>query len=265
MAIRLVVIDMDGTLLDDALMLSQKNEEKIHDLIDKGIDVVFATGRTFKATQHYAEIFIRDIPLITYNGALIKTSLSEEIIASKTMLLEDAYKILAFGEKENTYTKVYINDVLYVDKETPEAIAFSRNHGIKYQAVGRLKDNIKKPPYLIVFKDSIGKITEMRKKLSIFNNLSYTLSTPGSLEFMPKNTSKALSIAKLAKKIGIKREETLAIGNSLNDYDMLKWAGIGVAMKNSDVELKKYWNNISQYDNNEDGVSKIIDKYITYQ
>jgi len=263
MKIKLIAIDMDGTLLDDKLNLSERNKDKLNELLANGVYVVFATGRTYRAAKHYAKELIKDIPLITYNGALIKMSLSEKVVMSVPIPLEKAYKIISLGEKHDVYIKVYIDDKLYVEQETMEAIKFSSEHRISYQVIDKLKDNIAKQPFMIVFKDSIEKITKVREELEYQrdNTLSFTLSTPYSLEFSAPNISKANSLINLCNEMGITMNEVLSIGNSLNDLDMLKVSGIGIAMKNSDDELKRNWSNISQYTNNEDGVAKIIDDY----
>jgi len=262
--IKLVALDMDGTLLDDSLILSERNKNTLNELLGQGIHIVFATGRTFKAAQFYAKELCKDIPLITYNGALIKMSASEEEILSNTIPVENANQIIKLGEQYDIYTKVYINDVLYVERETLESKVFSREHRIQYCAIGKLSSNITQPPNMIVFKDSLQKITTIREKLKnhMKDTLSFTLSNPYSLEFSAPGVSKANGLIYLSTKLNISKNEMLAIGNSLNDLDMLKLAGTGIAMKNSDDELKISWEEVSEYTNNDDGVAKIIDKYL---
>ena len=127
-----------------------------------------------------------------------------------------------------------------------------------------MSEGIKENPYLIVFKDSLDKINTIKEKIRIELKLpiSYTMSTPNSLEFMAEGVSKASSLEYLTNILNIKSDETLAIGNSLNDLDMLRWAGIGIAMKNSDHSLLEKWSSMSEYDNNNDGVSYILDDFL---
>jgi len=262
--IRMVAIDMDGTLLNDNLAVSERNRAKIQEAVDRGIYVVLATARTFKAAQHYAKALNLDIPIITYNGALVKEAAGGRVICSSKLDSETAKEIIRFGEEKGVYTKVYIDDVLYVERENEEAREFSWLHRISYRAVGKLSENIRQQPYMIVFKDEAEKIDSVREKLDQKLNLpvSYTLSTPRSLEVMNIGVSKKNALELLARRLNIRREEVLAVGNSLNDYDMLKWAGVGIAMKNSDRQLLEKWNAVSEYDNNGDGVSYILDRYL---
>lgn len=260
---KLVALDMDGTLLNDNLEISTRNRDKIINLVKSGIHVVLATGRTFKAARYYANELGLDIPIITYNGSLIKEVITEKVIYSTQITNEVARKILGIGEKLDVYTKAYIDDVLFVAGESEEAVSFSQNHRISYEVIGKLSENINDNPYMIVFNDSIEKIDRIKKCLNDSKDLpvSFTLSTPNSLEVMDIGVSKAKALEYLAKELNIARDEVIAIGNSLNDYEMISWAGLGIAMRNSDDQLLDKWNIISHYDNNENGVSHILDKY----
>ena len=263
---KLVALDMDGTLLDDNLKISARNKEKILRLVKEGIHVVLATARTFKAASYYAKELGLDIPIITYNGSLIKEVITGKVIYSKQIINSAAKEILTIGEKLNVYTKVYINDVLYVEGEAEEAVSFSQKHRISYKVIGKLSENINDDPYMIVFKDHKEKINKAIEYLnnSISLPISFTLSTLNSLEVMDKGVSKATALECLTNELGIDRNEVIAIGNSLNDYEMISWAGLGVAMKNSDKQLLDKWDIISQYDNNKDGISHVLDKYCLY-
>lgn len=261
--IKLVAIDMDGTLLNDQLEVGTRTKKKINELVQKGIYVILATGRTFKAAQHYAIDLELNVPIITYNGALIKNVITEGIIYSSKLDVDTAKKVIQLGEKEKIYTKVYVDDTLWVEEDNEEAKLFISQHRINYEVKGKLSENIDKEPYMVVFKDTIDKISKIREVFAKeeLPGISHTFSTPYSLEIMSEGVSKQTALQQLATKLGITREEILAIGNSLNDYDMLEWAGHGVAMKNSDKALLDIWNNISEYTNNEEGVAYILDKF----
>ncbi|MTI46282.1 Cof-type HAD-IIB family hydrolase [Sporosalibacterium faouarense] len=257
---KLVALDMDGTLLDDNLEISKKNKDSIINLVNKGTHVILATGRTFKAASFYAKELNLDIPIITYNGSLIKEVITEKILYSRHISNNVAREILKVGEELDVYIKVYIDDVLYIEGEVEEAVSFSRNHRIDYKVIGKLSENINKDPYMIVFKDDTRKINKIIEYLKKSKDLpvSFTLSTPNSLEIMDKGVSKANALEYLTNKLGIQSNEVIAVGNSLNDYEMISWAGLGIAMKNSDKQLLDKWDTISKYDNNEDGISHIL-------
>jgi Cof subfamily protein (haloacid dehalogenase superfamily) len=87
-------------------------------------------------------------------------------------------------------------------------------------------------------------------------------SKPYFLEILPPKTDKGTALEKVANKLGIKQEETLAIGDSMNDEAMIKWAGTGVAMLNSDERIKKIAQIITKKTNDDDGAAEIIQDVI---
>lgn len=266
MSYKLVSIDLDGTLLNDEQLISEQNAKKLLQCIRKGTNVVLATGRTFKSAQYYTKVLNINIPIIAYNGALIRQSISEETIFFSKLQMKYAKRLLKLAEKYDLYTKVYIDDILYVAEETEEAKKFSKEHRIEYKAVGKLSEWINSSPYMIVIKESEEKINYFIDRLESEKDLpiSITMSTPNSLEIMAYNVSKSNSLKILSNKMNIDNNLILAIGNSLNDYHMIKNAGLGIAMKNSDKKLLDKWSIVSEYDNNEDGVARILDKYILH-
>jgi hypothetical protein len=78
---------------------------------------------------------------------------------------------------------------------------------------------------------------------------------------MSKDTDKGTALAKVAEILGVKAEEVLAIGDSMNDEAMIRWAGVGVAMANADERIKKIADHVADYTNDDDGVAEFIEKY----
>ncbi|WP_350343941.1 HAD family hydrolase [Proteinivorax tanatarense] len=262
--IKLVAIDLDGTLLNDSGEIHPKDSEKIQNLISNGIYVVLATGRTFKSAQHIAKQLNLNVPIVTYNGGLVKDAISQRVIHCSKINLDTAKEILKLAEHQQVYARAYIDDVLWEEKENINAKLYAQKHRISYQVKGSLSKNLDKEPYILLFKDkqNPSKIHNLTNKLKELNKVSVTSSTPDSVEVMSKGTSKAHALKIICQKLNIPKAKTLAIGNSLNDYDMLALAGQGVAMKNSDQALLERWSKVSQYTNNQAGVSSIIEKFV---
>lgn len=260
----LIAVDMDGTLLNDKLEITKKNKDKLNELAKKDIYITLATARTFNSAFYYARKLGLDIPIITYNGALIKEIKNNKIIYSNSINLDLAKNIIILGKKNNIYTKIYVDEMLLVREDNEEAKKFSKNHRIKYEVMKDIENELSVSPYMIVFKDSIDNIKFIKKRLSekFSKYISYTQSHPNSLEVMNKGVSKKTALKFLANKLNIDNSKILAIGNSENDFEMLKWSGLGIAMKNSDQSLLDKWNQISEYNNNESGVFYILNKYI---
>lgn len=260
---KLVTIDIDGTLIDDNLEVSKRTVEKIKELRNRGIIITLATGRTYKSAKEYADILNIKDPIICYNGALIKDASNDQIIYDSRLSLDVSKEIIKLGEKENLYVKVYTDDKLYVEKDIEEAREFSKNHKIDYEVIGKLSENIDKGAQMIIFRadeDEIGKIREKVDDKNIKDAI-YTMSTPRSLEFGASKVDKRNALKILAEKYNIDRKNILAIGNSLNDLGMIEYAGFGIAMRNADKMLLEKWDNLSKYDNNEEGVYHILNEY----
>lgn len=254
--IKLVALDLDGTLLNDDLKISQRTVEAIKDLQNRGIQVAFVSGRTYKAVELVRKTALVDVPVVAYNGGKVVIPTLDEVYSVKIPLSE-ALRIIRYGEERDYYVKVYIDDILYVREDDEESKAFSITNGIEYKVVGKLSDNIKEDVNMIVIYFKEHRDEFMDEELRNID-VAITASMTRSIDVIPKGVSKDKGLKLVADHLNVKREEILAVGNSLNDIEMLKFAGIGIAMKNSDQRLLRQWENISEYTNNEDGVYHIL-------
>lgn len=265
LTIKLVATDMDSTILNDALQISGKTKAKIVEAYKHGIEVIFATGRSYLSAHYYASFFDYNMPIIAYNGGLIKTSKSSEVLYTSKIPLAIAQEVLYEANTHGIFATAFIDDLLFCEKENDKVAIFSKAHRIPYKGIGKLYTNLPGDPNILTCVDEKAKIDKMKQLLlaSPFKEkVNVTSSSPFSLEIMNKQVSKGNALANLCSILGIKQEETLAIGNSLNDLSMLKWAGVGIAMKDSDQALLEKWEHVSEYKHNQDGVYHVLEKYI---
>lgn len=136
MAIKLVALDLDDTLLDSKLAVSPRACEAIRQAIAQGVVVTIATGRMYRSALPYARQLELDVPLITYNGALIKSSLSAEIFLNCPVEQDLARQLLALCRQNNWYIQSYIKDQLFVEAINHYAELYSRVAGVPAVAVG---------------------------------------------------------------------------------------------------------------------------------
>ena len=254
--IKLVALDIDGTLLDDNLEISVRTKKTIEDLISRKIYVALVTGRTFRAAEFIRKKLGVEMPIIAYNGGKVVIPPKGEVFGRKIPLTE-AIKVIKYGEERDLYVKVYIDDVLYIKEPDAKSLAFSSSNNINYKVVGKLSENIYEDVNMVIVYyeyDIHGVIDEKLNDIDV----TITTSVSNSIDVIPKGVSKAKGLKIVADYLGIGRDAILAIGNSLNDLEMLQYAGIGIAMKNSDLGLLREWNNVSEYTNNEEGVYHII-------
>ncbi|MBU5436640.1 Cof-type HAD-IIB family hydrolase [Tissierella sp. MSJ-40] len=256
---KLVAIDIDGTLLDDEEKVSKRTVDKIEKLMDMGVVVTLVTGRNYSSTKMVAEDLNINSPLVVFNGAQIFDPIKDELLFNATIPLKETKEIIRLGENRSHYIRVYIDNILYVEKDDERAQATSRNLNIPYKVVGKLSENIVDKATMIILSDEEEKIKALYNNVKM-DSVFFTMSTPHSLEFIPFNTNKGTGVRHLCERLNIRREEVLAIGNNLNDLEMLKFAGKGIAIKNSDEMLLDRWNEISKYTNNEDGVYHVLEE-----
>lgn len=262
--IKLFVTDIDGTLLMPGKKVSAKNIEAVHKMIAAGVKVVIATGRMHSAALPVAAQLGVPVPIISYNGAVIKSS-SGEMIHAQYM---DEAKVLAlinFFEERGWYLQSYSGDVLYVPERGDGAKFYETMLNVTATEVGweGLRGILKDVPKLLSVSANAEETDEkLVTTQKVFGGqLEITRSAPRFCEFMSLGVSKASAIKILADKYGIANEEILAIGDSDNDLPMITSVGCGVAMGNAVEVVKAACPRITDTCEN-DGFAKAVYDYV---
>ncbi len=238
--IKLIAIDMDGTLLNERHEISRENRNAIKEAEDKGIHVVISTGRTTLTCTDLVNSLSLNSYLITVNGS--------EIWDEKGNLLERQLLDTKFIEhmwalKQKYKTECWAASVGNVWRgEFPDD--FSLHEWMKFGF--DIKD------------DKVRKI--ILDELMQNEALEVSNSSPTNLEINAAGVNKANALKKVCKRIGITMENVLAIGDSLNDLAMIKEAGIGVAMGNAQDFVKESADWVTST-NEKDGVAEAIRKW----
>ncbi len=264
MAVRMFVTDLDGTLLNKEHRISAENKKAVQEAAAAGVVVTIATGRMYESALPYAQELGVDVPIITYNGALIRSAAGKEYFSSY-LEPQDCRDILAFCQEKDWYVQIYSDGVLYFVEETPEAMAYEAAAGIKGQAVGRQglqKHCSHAPKMLVIFADS--SFTDeaaacLTKKFA--GRITAVKSNPNYIEIIKPGVNKASALRQLAAMLDIPEAETMAIGDSNNDLSMLRAAGQSVAMGNAGPEIKA----AADYETaacDADGVAAAIRQYV---
>lgn len=264
MGIKLVAIDLDDTLLDGKGRISARTAELIQEVREQGILVTLATGRMYSSALFYARKLNMELPLITYHGALVKDSGSGEVLYYKPIEPEKAGRIIDFFREKGMHYNAYLDDCLYMERITPEGRDYIELAGIEARVMETLAEEVRKQGSIKLTGISydIEKIGELERELKgrYGEELTITRSKPYFLEVMHKKGNKAEALKVVAEHYRILREEVLAIGDSYNDIEMLKWAGIGVAMGNAPLEVKQVADYVT-LSNEEEGVAMVLQKF----
>ena len=262
--IKLFVSDIDGTLLESGKNISAKNIAAVQKMVAAGITVTIATGRMYRAALPIAKELGVNVPIITYNGALIK-SVSGEILHSEYLPADLISEIVKFFEKQNWYLQSYSNDELFFAFRNDYSDFYETTQKIKGTEIGwqELSTKTEKVCKLLGITANLDETLERAKilKAEFGDRIAVTKSHPQFIEIMMPGVSKAAAVKILAKKLNVDKSEVMAIGDSENDFPMLQAAGQSVAMGNADDKIKAACTFVTS-NCEDDGFADAVEKFV---
>ena len=268
MDIKLIAIDLDGTLLNSKKCMSDHNREALISCIRKGIHIVPCTGRTVDGIP--AEI--KDIPGIRYaittNGAVIEDMKENIVIDTRMLTCDLALELLRFVDPYRVMYDPYIErrgitESRFIDHLpefglTPELQDLVRNTRDICPDIIEFVEKANKPVEKInLFFPDMEERAKLRAELEKRNDILVTSSIPNNLEINALDATKGDAIIRLSSHLGISPSQTMGIGDGENDFTMILKAGVGVAMKNGSKELIEAADYVTET-NDEDGVASAI-------
>lgn len=254
---KLVVSDLDGTLLNRESKVTEYTKTAIKKLIDKGVKFAIATGRGEASAMRFRDELGLRIYLICNNGANIYDK-DGNMIFERIIEKETVHKIIeTLRNRKVTYNCFYHEDFYkdeYDNNDYSRRIGFNE-HTLKdiSECPSLHKIIIEEEPDIIL---SVNK--ELREKFS--HKAEITISDPRCIDIVPKGCSKGNALTVIGQKMKIPMEKIMAFGDGENDLDMLRKVGHPVAMENAQPIIKKEIKNIALR-NSDDGVAKYIEKY----
>jgi Cof subfamily protein (haloacid dehalogenase superfamily) len=255
-----VVVDLDGTVIDETFHPSARTVRAIADATAAGRQVVVATGRMFCSARRIAGELGVTAPLVCYQGALVGDPGSGEILSHDPLEVELARELLGALGDDARRSNLYVDDTLYVWEANDAALRYAATAGVELHAVGDLAAWLHEPTTKIVTVGDPAHLDARRDELvAHFGDRAYIAkSLPFFLEFAAPGVSKASALAALAARLGFDAHEAIAVGDGENDREMLDWAGLGVAVANADEALMERadWVSPSVH---EDGVAQLLD------
>lgn len=260
---KMIAIDLDGTLFTDQLTISPNTITAIRQAISLGTVVTIATGRMYSSAKQIAEQLGIDVPLITYQGAMIRTAGAEEALYERAVSPDISQKLVGIARDQNIHLQVYQNDILYGAAETDKLIAYAKAVQVPYKVEPDLMGLAQKGFTKLLFIDEPDVLALLQKQLQVLFGASAYIekSKKNYLEVTHPEANKGSALLFLANKLGIDRSEIIGIGDNHNDAELLKAAGLGIAMGNAVQEVKDMADFVSR-SNNDDGVMYAIDKFI---
>ncbi len=260
--IKMVVTDIDGTIYSPENGITTKVKECMQNLINKGIYVAIATGRTYGSAKSVADKIGIKCPLICYQGGLVN-SYEGEILDVKYLNPDIAREIIADCRKRNIHLNVYVEDTLYVEDDDQYIKDYIGDKGIDYFKVNSFDElDFSKLNKLLAIKYDVNFINSFIEELKEkYPQIYVVKSFDYFCEIANKDATKGNAIKFLANRLGFSEKEVMAIGDQNNDIEMVKTAGIGVAMANGTDEIKAEADYITDTVQN-DGFVKAVNKFV---
>ncbi|WP_461634207.1 Cof-type HAD-IIB family hydrolase [Labilibaculum euxinus] len=265
MKYKMLVLDLDDTLLCDDHSISDRNKEMLMKAQEKGIYVVLASGRPTAAMLRYAEEL--DLKkygsyIISYNGAIITDLSQQKSIFEQRLSKEQIHGLYDFSLANNVDIITYTADSIISETTSKYIDVEVQLTQMKFNKVDCFKTAVTEPAVKCILLEEPEYLKTVEAKLKHEKpNKSVAISKPFFLEVMPQGIDKAASIARLAEKLGIRQEEIIAVGNAGNDLTMVEYAGLGVWVDNITPELRGCANVIVA-SNNDHGVAEVVERYI---
>lgn len=262
---KLLVLDMDGTLLTDDKSISDTTSCYLKKAKELGTIICLATGRVFEGTRDFLLSYNMEGPVICANGALIKDSGTMHEYFKKTIRGSEADRIVKYCLDQDILLHVFTEDEWYVSKIESSVIEYAKNFESsmrKPEMTAGVKDWGQKGIIKMVMVDNPEKINSM-EIWAAQNGIDLNLvrSDPYSLDITHKEASKGNAVRVMAGILGIEKQDIIAVGNYYNDIGMFNAAGMGIAVANSPDEVKRKADFVVK-SNEEDGVAEVIKKFI---
>lgn len=266
---KLIACDLDETLLSDDKHVCEQNRRAIAQAQKLGVKFVPATGRGFVSVEKtLKEIGLFEKPnqyVISFNGACVTENKDNRVLLFNGLDYEIANQLYKFGLNQDVCIHVYTKDMVYV---------YNLNDDERKYMTGRHEFmEIDKPDLTFLRNEPIAKVLYQNNSQTYLQQIAANLgglkskldisySSNRYLEFNQKGVNKGAGLTWLAHKLGFSISETMALGDNFNDLTMLKVAGLGVGMQNTNPKMKDECDFITKANNNEGGVAEAIKKFV---
>lgn len=272
MKYKMIVTDMDYTLLNKDKIVSERNKNALKAAMDKGVQVVVATGRIYTSALYYAKLLGISAPIIASNGAIVRDEYADKTLYE--CLLPDTAidEMIRLTREKGLYCHFFGKDTIFTERLINISTRYTEWN--KYMAEEdqvkiKLLDTFEQMTEYeksgifkaVVVDDDDSKLQYIREEILKTGIVSVSKSLSDNIEVMSKEVSKGNAVSKLAEIFCIDRSEIITIGDNENDISMIEYAGLGVAMGNAEQCLKNKADYVTA-DYMDDGVAQVVEKFI---
>lgn len=265
--IKMVVSDLDGSLLRNDHSISNRNRLAIDRLKEKGIKFVVATGRPDQLMKEYVDSLSLDDDTIMCNGAIIGHPLKKNRTIDMILPKDKARKIIEFCKEENIICLIYTQDQIISEMNFRAEHFMDRNVSlpIEYRSNFKIMDHIEdysdeeRINKILVIELNKEKFIRILNEINKLDDIEAQVSQMGFVDINPCGSTKGKALEIVASKYGIELKDVVAFGDQDNDITMLELAGIGVAMGNASEKAKSVADQIT-LSNENDGFAEWLER-----
>jgi len=264
---RLIVTDIDGTLIDHHYQIPPQNIAALDRFRHAGGLVTVGTGRIADSARPYALQVQANAPAIIYNGGQIYDFASSQIIAEELLPARTLRILIHLLESEfrDLDPILYLKGEPLIREETGPLTTSRLKENLSYRAVGPLSLLATAPiskSMVIAEPDDLARIeTALRLHLSA-EQVAMVRSERNYLEVLPPGVSKGTALLRLVSHLGLSLDQVIAVGDNLNDIEMVRTAGLGIAVANAHPLLKEVANFISPFTNAQAAVADVVERFL---
>ena len=264
MRIRLVALDLDGTLISKTLRVSASVVASIARAREAGVAFTMATGRMFAAARPFARAIGIEGPIICYQGAASYVVSSGERTSHIPLPPQIGAEVFSQAAADGVRALGYFEDRLYTEFNDKYTQTYTQLAGVEAHVVGPLDEYFRTRPTTkvnCVLEEAAAAAYVERLRASFGEDVYVTRSQPDFVEVINPNVDKGRALAAVARYYGVTMQETMAIGDSWNDVPLLSSVGLGVAMGTAPPELRAKADAVVAGVEN-DGVAEAIERFV---
>ena len=261
--IKLIGIDLDGTLVMNSHEVSARNIAAIRAATERGVTVAIATGRPHVSAEQFVErLGLHEVPIISFNGAQIRRPSEPTPMLSLPVPADLAADIVQYCVERRYHIHYYLGDTMYVTRRSHWALLYDARTGMTSVPARDLRRFSGQEPIKILVcvpeAEAMSVLAEGQQRYG--DRLLVTRSMPEYIEFLNRDAGKGKALAWLASQLGIPMEQTMGMGDMLNDLQLVQMSGFGVAMPHAQAPVKA----AAQYvaESGPEGVAEAIEKFV---
>lgn len=259
----LAAVDLDGTLLNNNYVMTDRNRRALRNLSAQGVVVVLISGRMHQSILPINNQIGLENPIISYNGGMVKHAKTEKVLHHSPIPALIAAELVEYCDRRGLHFNFCLNDRLYIKTRNQWSQLYEKRTGVAATVLDSLQQLNGETPTKMQVLDTPERINRLliEFKEHFGTRLYVTRTQIEYIEFMNPQVSKGRALEKLAAQLNVPMNLVVAFGDGYNDESMMKVAGFRVAMGNSVNEIKVCADYIAETNHN-DGVAKAVEQLL---